>query len=487
MHSFRVLVTGFGFLCLFVLGSNANPRSAERPYVDAAPRTSTARQLSPTAREAQADSGYVTSSLSSMLLVPDPNEPLKNRFISFRNPATGPTAIRVMIQSMHHVDPPYTGGEAIPFTQFEGQSLYVGAPTRYVESRSGGIPFHAATLQCEPYYHEWSTIGLLHVTGEAIVPSSTYEVRIVAGSCRGSEDDCVDVSLPLVVQTSRWGDVLHSQKSDADGQTDFNDISALVSKFRALPDSLDKTIVLLSGENSRGSIDPAPELDFTHISIVVDAFRGLPYPYKPGKCSNHSVRACITDEDCTSENGEPAGSCLLCGLVSGGACCHADGTCDIVPEFACEGPGDSFKGDGEPCSRCCGPDRSCKPLTNTEWLEVQLLWPNMDRRDVCVEGPHSPAFNCVAWTIDSISEWVWDEVDHDGDGLWQLEDFEDFFAEYQKSAIIYGANNSAVLHTAKPLSNHCASSKAGEWIRIRHDRNQIEGGYYGDLLATFIY
>jgi hypothetical protein len=120
-------------------------------------------------------------------------------------------------------------------------------------------------------------------------------------------------------------------------------------------------------------------------------------------------------------------------------------------------------------------------------LEVKTLWPNIDLQDVCREAPADPVFNCVAWTIDNTTEWVWGEVDQDADGSWELADFEIFFAGYQKSALIYGGNNNAVLHTAKPLPNNCASSKAGEWIQIRHDRNQIEGGYFGDLLATYAY
>lgn len=484
----KSFLTGAGCLCFLASAINAAPQSGDRPYVDGAPRTSTVQQDSGTRSVGQVgESSPIAATQSSFPVLPEPDESPKNRFVSFRNSSPGRTAVRVTIESMHHVDPPYTGGPSIPFTHFEGQWLYVGAPTRFVESQAGGVPFYAASLQCEPYYHEWGTIGLLHVTGEAIVPSSTYEVEILAATCLGDEGNCVNVSLPLTIPTSRWGDVLHTPGSEADANIDFADISALVSKFRALPDALDKSLVLLAGLNSRGTLNPAPETDFTHISVVVDAFRGSPYPYKPGKCSNISVRSCLSNEDCFGEDGEPAGTCLLCGAVSGGACCRGDGSCDVVPEFACQNPGDDFKGDGEPCSRCCGPSRSCKPLTNPELLEVQLLWPNIDLRDVCREAPATPVFNCVAWTIDNTTEWVWGELDQNGDGIWELAEFEMFFAGYQKSALVYGGNNNGVLHTAKPLPNNCASTKAGEWIRIRHDRNQIEGGYYGDLLATYAY
>jgi hypothetical protein len=79
--------------------------------------------------------------------------------------------IRVKLLTLHHVEPPYTGGPSDEYTLFEGMSVYVGPPTQYVESESSGEPFQASQLQCAPYYRDWSTLGLLHISGEAIVPS----------------------------------------------------------------------------------------------------------------------------------------------------------------------------------------------------------------------------------------------------------------------------------------------------------------------------
>lgn len=466
----------------------AAPGSRERPYVDAAPRggrVPLVEQDEP-ALPPVSEEGTFTS-VTSLSLLPDAAQSSKNRFISFSNPAVGLTALRVTLLSLHHVSPPYTRGPSVPFTQFEGQELYVGAPTRYVESRAGGIPWYASRLQCEPYYHDWSTVGLLHVTGEAVVPSSTYEIEIISRNCLHNEIDCTDVSYPLFLETSRWGDVVNTGGSQSQSQTDFDDISALMNKFRDAPGAPNKPMGLLAGINDWGTLDPKPELNYTHISVAVDAFRGAPYPHRPGKCTNNSSAACLTDEDCADVGGEPGGNCILCGSVSGGACCRENGTCDIVPLSVCEETGGDYKGDAVPCSRCCGPDGPCKALTTAEWMEVQLLWPNVKRDDICREGPASPDFNCIAWTINNTTDWLWKDLDLDGDGLWELSDFEIFFAEHQKSAIIYGGNNNAVLHTARPLPNNCASSKAGEWIRIRHDRNQIESGYYGDIVGTHEY
>ena len=64
-----------------------------------------------------------------------------------------------------------------------------------------------------------------------------------------------------------------------DGDMDFDDITALVDKFRNLPGAPLK---------SRADIAPAvPDqiVDFVDIPWVVDAFRGLPYPFDgPEEC-----------------------------------------------------------------------------------------------------------------------------------------------------------------------------------------------------------
>ncbi len=463
-----------------IKASSASPagRAADRSSVDDA---------SQSAQESQNQFHTAPPFTAPTAPVPDPSGLRKSRFITFSSVAEGMTAIRVSFVSLHHVDPPYTRGPSIPFTQFEGQSLYIGPPTRFVESRTSGVPFFASTLQCEPYYHEWSTISLLQVTGEAIVPSSIYNIQSLAAGCQGDEDNCGAISEILTVQTARWGDVVDPAGPGSPAYADFADISALVDKFKSDPDALTKSETLLSGENERGMVNPGPDISLTDISLAVDAFTGMPYPYKPGKCNNNTSRGCISDEECVTSSGSPPAQCVLCGDVSGGACCRGDGTCDMMPKSACDGPDDRFIGWGEPCSRCCGPSPGCVPLNDFEWFDAISLWPNLDRRDVCKEADEDLTFNCVAWAIGNTTDWIWDEVDLDHDSLWEYSDFDLFFAQYERSAVVYGASNIAVLHTARPLANNCASSKAGGWIRLRHDRNQLEGGFYGNILATYAY
>ena len=248
--------------------------------------------------------------------IPDITGVNKARFISFSlasaaTAGVGPddTALRVRLVSLHHVVPPYTAGASIPFTLFEGQTQYVGPPVQYVESVSSGTPFMASKLQCAPYYQDWTTISLLHVTGEAIVPSSFFDVEVLGASCASVEDTCEDVSDALQIETGRWGDVVTTFQLPTPPvtQPDFNDIGAMVNKFKSALGAPIKARAMLAGEGLRGLINLTPDLGFTHISADVDGFKGLAYPYKPGKCTGAQTTACTTDADCGAN-----GPCILC-------------------------------------------------------------------------------------------------------------------------------------------------------------------------------
>jgi hypothetical protein len=211
----------------------------------------------------------------------------KTRFISFSPPGpSANSAIRVTLMSLHHVSPPYIGGASIPFTAFEGQVRWVGPPAQYVESSANPVPFHAASLQCTPYYQDWSTIGLLHVTGSAITPSSEYEVENLAASCMGHETSCVAVSARLWGGTTRWGDVeTPYNPPSTTTQPDLGDVGALVNKFRSAPDAPIKARALLAGDDAFGNINTINlDLGFGHIAACVDAFRGKPYPHTIAAC-----------------------------------------------------------------------------------------------------------------------------------------------------------------------------------------------------------
>jgi hypothetical protein len=160
----------------------------------------------------------------------------------------------------------------------------------------------ASTLQCTPYYQDWSTIPLLHVTGEAILPSSSYDVENLAGICAGNEAACTAVSAPLTIATARFGDVIIS------GAANFPDIQSLVAKYQSKAGAPIKARSKIATTNTRGLINIALDVGFADISADVAAYQGKPYPYKPGKCSGDPATACKDDAEC----GGAPGSCILC-------------------------------------------------------------------------------------------------------------------------------------------------------------------------------
>ena len=219
----------------------------------------------------------------------DPNPIGKNRFLSFM--FIGPAdrgAVRVKLESLHHPDPPYAGGPAADFSSFEGQHRWVGPPTQYFESSTSEQSFYAASLQCMPHYMDWSTVGLVHVTGPEIVPSSSYQIQALVDGCDAGVES--NFSAPILAVTARWADVAGPfNPPDASVQPDISDVSALVDKFRNTPAALTKVRGLLAGApgNIFGAITPdvlSVDFGFSHISSCVDAFRGVPYPYTIQAC-----------------------------------------------------------------------------------------------------------------------------------------------------------------------------------------------------------
>lgn len=209
-------------------------------------------------------------------------EPIsKSRAISLRPANSGEmTALRVRLVSLHHPVPPYSGGSAANFSVFEGQYRWVGPPVDYVESQSTQTPFIASTLQCTPHYADWGSIGLLHVVGAEIVPSSVYEVQSIREGCHTAS--AFSYSSGLQIVTGRWGDVAAPFRPPAESQQpDIGDISALVDKFRSAPGAPIKARSVLAGQTPNLTAD----LDFSHVSACVDAFRGLGYPFAgPTSC-----------------------------------------------------------------------------------------------------------------------------------------------------------------------------------------------------------
>jgi hypothetical protein len=201
----------------------------------------------------------------------------KSRAISFQpGNVDQSTALRVRLVSLHHPDPPYPGGFAGDFSTLEDQFRWAGPPTQYIESQSNPTPFTASVLQCTPYFADWGTVGLLHLFGAEVVPSSVYEVQVISEGC--PIDSAFTYSAGMQVVTGRWGDIETPFHPPATSQQpDLGDISAMVNKFRSAAGAPIKARSAISGLIP----DLSSDLDFGHISACVVAFRGAGYPYPP--------------------------------------------------------------------------------------------------------------------------------------------------------------------------------------------------------------
>lgn len=199
-------------------------------------------------------------------MVPELGHGTRNRYLSFSGGTPGESeAVRVRFD----LDGGGTG------------TAWVGEPREASESSgdSGPTPpptFWAAELQCDPpFFTDWSVYPAIHVYGPSVAPGVTYEIALARESCETSEDGFTDT--PLVITTSAWGDVVKDCSTcpcgPPDGDADFDDITAIVDKFKNLP---------CAPMKSRGDLAPAtPDqiVDFVDIPWIVDAFRSLPYPF----------------------------------------------------------------------------------------------------------------------------------------------------------------------------------------------------------------
>jgi hypothetical protein len=141
--------------------------------------------------------------------------------------------------------------------------------------------FKRSDLQTGWHCMDWSTVGLLHVSDDEIVPNALYEVQAI--DCTTDPGNEANYSAPLPVGTSIWGDTVGDCSvvpcTPPDGVVNFVDISSIVSKFSNQPGALIK---------ARSDLDPDTTnriIDFVDISRIVDAFRGIPYPFDgPDEC-----------------------------------------------------------------------------------------------------------------------------------------------------------------------------------------------------------
>jgi hypothetical protein len=210
----------------------------------------------------------------------EPVSGVMNRFIAFavpEFPSDEDYAIRVQLVSLHDTTQP---PNAQDFSAFEGQYRYLNVYRNGInnpifsctDSPTFGTSFACARLTCTPEYRNWfADFGgmTLHIAGDTILPSSTYEAVVLPPECLGQEASCDVTSLAAQATTGRWGDVLP-------GTLNVLDVAAIVDKVKDQPGAIAKYRAMLQPQTQQPHVALANALD---IAAGVDAAKGQRYPF----------------------------------------------------------------------------------------------------------------------------------------------------------------------------------------------------------------
>ena len=216
---------------------------------------------------------------------------LKSRYLSIR-PGTAavagetPTSIQVEIVSMKQCAGGINAGRGCTLNSHCPGSTCVNSPNigdiwwarpevNIPNSPNTGL--RGAPLQCTttPNSQVW-TSGVLHLWGQAVVPGSTYNVRM----CDASGSNC---STPLLVATAKWGDVIRAFGGGS--QPNFGDVSAIVAKFGNVASAPNTARTDIVGPQAPGTPNtPNQGTNFADVSNDVSAFSGFAYPYTVSAC-----------------------------------------------------------------------------------------------------------------------------------------------------------------------------------------------------------
>ena len=192
---------------------------------------------------------------------------LKSRYVSITptnaTVAGTSTSIQVEIVSMPQ------------FPTMVGDIYYAGPEQSILNAPLAAL--RGAPLQCTPTPNAqvW-TSGVLHLFGQAVVPGSTYNVRM----CDENGSNCSD---PLLVATGKWGDVIRGFGGGS--QPNFGDVSAIVAKFGNVASAPNTARTDIVGPQAPGTPNtPNQGTNFADVSNDVSAFSGFAYPYTVSAC-----------------------------------------------------------------------------------------------------------------------------------------------------------------------------------------------------------
>lgn len=209
----------------------------------------------------------------------------KSRYLSFAAPAppcgSTQTALRVTFGPL----PGPSNCPGIPdFSRFNGSAMWVGAEHLFGEYMDQ--PTGVFELQSTPRFRDWRSVtgGIVHVSDCNIVPCGSYTIQAVTkdGFPLG------EFSAPMVLTTrSVWGDVVGPDGIPFDDLVNALDVVGAVDRFRNVQGSPQKSWCDLA--TSRPWQGAFADIDALDVTMILDAFRGLGYPYSgpsaPGLCT----------------------------------------------------------------------------------------------------------------------------------------------------------------------------------------------------------
>jgi len=168
------------------------------------------------------------------------------------------------------------------FPAFNGEHRWLGAPALFPDGASPALEiykFPASRVECDPVLADWTAYPRYFAYGSAVVPDSQYEIRFGDEACvMSGKESCL--SAPILVNTGKWGDII--VPFGGMSQPNFSDVSAEVDKFRQIVGAPIKPRSQLRNNET----NPAVRVDFSDISLCVNAFQGFVYPYSgPGACA----------------------------------------------------------------------------------------------------------------------------------------------------------------------------------------------------------
>jgi hypothetical protein len=207
----------------------------------------------------------------------------KPRYISFTPVDTsGNASIEVTLVSLHHPSPQPL--PTLDFAEFEGQQRWVSEPFDCPNSDGRRTSLKCATLTCSPVIFDfWSALRgeTLHITGDAIIPSSVYNVEQFP---EPGAWNAAPILSRMGIKTADWGDVaapFQDPFATTRTQPNVTDLAFIIDRAADLFQALDKPRVQLRGKNP----NPRASVGIADIILASDAINGVAYPYGgPSPC-----------------------------------------------------------------------------------------------------------------------------------------------------------------------------------------------------------